>query len=101
MLLIVGAINACGYGATQPAVQSLCMKSVDTTKRGSASSTNYIAMDAATLVGPYVCGYVANLFGYTPIMWTVMTIPVILGIVFVYLTRNKIEEIETNFQNNN
>ncbi|MBQ6333587.1 MAG: MFS transporter [Erysipelotrichaceae bacterium] len=101
MLLIVGAINACGYGATQPAVQSLCMKSVDTTKRGSASSTNYIAMDAATLVGPYVCGVVANTFGYTPIMWTVMTIPVILGVIFVWCTRKQIEDIEYNFENNN
>ena len=100
-LLLAGAVCACGYGAVQPAVQSLCMKSVPTQKRGSASSTNYIAMDAATLIGPAICGHVAKSFGYTPIMWIVMIVPIALGLGFILVTRKRIEQIETEFAANN
>ena len=100
-LLISAAVCSCGYGAVQPAVQSLCMKSVTPQRRGSASSTNYIAMDAATLVGPAVCGRVAKAFGYTPLMWIVMIIPIALGLIYIIVSRKRIEQIETEFASNN
>jgi MFS family permease len=48
MFLFAAFINAFGYGAVQPALQSLVMKSVTADRRGSATSTNYIGMDLAT-----------------------------------------------------
>lgn len=97
MLLAAAFVNAFGYGAVQPMLQSLCMKSVTPDRRGSASSTNFIGMDSATLVGPSICGMVAAAVGYQPAMWLVMTIPVILGILIVILFRKKITAIEQNF----
>ena len=98
MLLLAAFVNAFGYGAVQPMLQSLCMKSVPTERRGSAAGTNYIGMDSATIIGPSVCGIVADVFGYTPIMWLVMTIPILLGMVAIFLLRKPIERIEKNFQ---
>ena len=97
MLLFAAFVNAFGYGAVQPMLQSLCMKSVPSERRGSASSTNYIFMDAATIIGPSACGIVADIFGYTPIMWVVMTAPILLGVVLIFLKRKKIRKIENSF----
>ena len=98
MLLLAAFINAFGYGAVQPMLQSLCMKSVPNERRGSASGTNYIGMDSATIIGPYVCGIVAKIFGYTPIMWIVMTIPIFAGMLAIFVLRKPIQRIETKFQ---
>ena len=90
-------INSCGYGALQPALQSLCMKSVTPERRGSASSTNYIGMDSATIIGPSVCGMIAAELGYTPLMWSVMAVPCLVSILFILITRKQIASIENNF----
>lgn len=99
MLLLAAFVNAFGYGAVQPMLQSLCIKAVPPERRGSASSTNFIFMDAATIVGPSVCGWVADMMGYTPAMWLVMTAPVLLAVFFVFLFRGSINRIEADFQN--
>lgn len=99
MLLLAALVNAFGYGAVQPMLQSLSIKAVPPERRGSASSTNYIFLDAATIVGPSVCGLVADMMGYTPAMWLVMTAPVLLAVVFVFLFRGNIAKIEQDFQN--
>lgn len=97
ILLMAAFINAFGYGAVQPMLQSLCMKAVPNERRGSASSTNYIFYDCATIVGPSVCGLVAKEMGYTPVMWVVMAIPVVCAVVFAFLCRKRITSIEKEF----
>lgn len=97
MLLAAAFINAFGYGAVQPMLQSLCMKAVPSERRGSASSTNYIFYDCATIVGPSVCGLVANEMGYVPTMWIVMAVPVVCAVVFTLCFRGKINQIEADF----
>lgn len=97
MLLFAAFVNAFGYGAVQPMLQSLCMKAVPSERRGSASSTNYIFMDSATIIGPSVCGVVANAFGYSPLMWAAMAVPVVCAVLYAYLFRQRITQIETDF----
>lgn len=97
VLLIAAFVNAFGYGAVQPMLQSLCMKAVNSGRRGTASGTNYISSDLATIIGPSLCGKVASVCGYTPMMWLVMVIPILAGIVFVFLFRRAIGAIEKNF----
>jgi MFS family permease len=93
MFLLAAFISAFGYGACQPAVQTLCMKSVPQEKRGAGSSTNYIGQDLGNLVGPVIAGIAAEHFGYA-VMWRVMIIPVIaaLGIVIVFRERINLKE---------
>jgi len=73
------------------------MKAVPVNKRGSASSTNYVAVDSGTLVGPLICGYVANIFGYTPLMWNIMAVCVLLALVFTLLFAKQLTRIEDDF----
>lgn len=101
MLLFAAFINAFGYGAVMPALQSLSMRAVAPERRGSASSTNYIGQDTATLVGSTLAGYVAAMAGYTPLMWITMAVPVILAVLFIFLFRKKINRIESNFKAEN
>ena len=96
-LLLAAFVNAFGYGSVQPMLQSLCMKSVPPERRGSASGTNFIGTDAATIIGPVICGKVADIAGYTPIMWLAMTIPIFVGMLTIFLLRKKIKKIELNF----
>lgn len=98
MLLAAALVNAFGYGAVQPMLQSLCMKSVTPDRRGSASSTNYIGMDIAMLLGPSICGGVAQLLGYTPAMWLAMTVPMFIGLAGILIFRRRIQHIEQAFR---
>ncbi len=89
VLLIAAFVSAFGYGACQPAVQTLCMKSVPKDKRGAGSTTNYIGQDAGNLVGPVVAGFVVEKFGYHT-MWFVMIIPVLIAALIVLINRQTI-----------
>lgn len=97
MLLFAAFVNAFGFGAVQPMLQSLCMKAVPQERRGSASSTNYIFYDSATIIGPTACGMVADALGYTPVMWMVMAVPVVCAVLFAFTFRKRIIQIETDF----
>lgn len=101
VLLLASVVNAFGYGAVQPMLQSLCMQSVPPERRGSAASTNFIGMDSATILGPIICGKAAALMGYTPIMWLAMTVPVLVGILCTFLFRKRIHIIEEGFGGKN
>lgn len=97
VLLLAAFVNAFGYGSIQPMLQSLCMKSVPPERRGSASGTSFIGTDAATIIGPMVCGKVAEIVGYNPGMWLVMTVPIFVGMATIFLSRNRIHAIEKGF----
>lgn len=98
VLLIAALINAFGYGALQPMVQSLSLKAVPEERRGSASGTYYIGMDAGTLIGPTIFGAIAGSMGYTSMVWVMMSLPVFASALFILVRRNRIKEIETQFQ---
>ncbi len=95
MFLFAAFVNAFGFGACQPALQSLAMKSVTKERRGAGSATNYIGMDSGTIIGPIIAGACAQSFGYTS-MWWVMTIPLIAGIGMIFIFRRNITKIEEN-----
>jgi MFS family permease len=97
--LLAGFISAFGYGACQPAIQTLCMKSTPPERRGAASVTSFIGSDAAILVGPLVAGSVAEWQGgYTTAMWEIMTIPTIFALLLVIICSGKIKRIEDLFR---
>ncbi len=96
-VLAIAVINSLGYGAVQPSLSGLTMKCVPPERRGSASSTNCIAQDTATLLGPAICGYVAARLGYVPMMWTVIAFPVLVGVALVIIFRRQLGDIETRF----
>ena len=72
------------------------MKTVPPERRGSASCTNYIGVDLGSIIGPAIAGFVAQSFGYT-MLFRIMVFPFIIGMVVLYLSRQRILEIEENF----
>lgn len=95
MFLLAALVNAFGYGACQPALQSLTMKAVTKERRGVGSSTNYVGMDLGTLAGPTIAGAFAQRYGYVS-MWRFMMIPFAIGVMLIFIFRGKIHEIEEN-----
>lgn len=89
MFLLAALLNAFGYGACQPAIQSLCMKKVGKDRRGAASSTSYIGTDLGSLVGPVVAGALVGPLGFAS-MWRLMTIPILIAVVLVFIYRHNL-----------
>lgn len=91
MFIAAAFINAFGFGASQPAVQALCMKLVPKEKRGAGSCTSYLGSDGGNLVGPLIAGTIVEFYGYS-VMWRVMLIPIILAMVIVIAFRRTIRK---------
>lgn len=94
--LFAAFISAFGYGACQPAMQALSMKTVPNERRGAASSTNFIGMDLGNLLGPTVGGVVAQSMGYE-IMWRAMAAPFLIGVALLFTFRKLFTRIEQDF----
>lgn len=89
MFLLAALLNAFGYGACQPAIQSLCMKRVGKDRRGAASSTSYIGTDLGSLMGPVLAGAIVEPLGFAS-MWRLMTIPIAIALVLVFAYRKEL-----------
>lgn len=96
-LLMAGFIAGFGYGACQPAIQTLCMKCVPQKRRGAASSSSYIGNDLGQLLGPNVAGAIILAFGYHA-MWRFMMLFIFIAMMLVIVFRKRIYVIEKNFR---
>jgi MFS family permease len=97
MFLLAAVLSALGYGAAQPAVQTLCMKCVHESRRGAASSTSYIGQDLGNLAGPIIAGAIAQGAGYE-VMWRAMVVPMAVAMLLLLLFRSRISGIESDFR---
>lgn len=96
MFVLSGAFSAFGYGICQPAVQTLCIQLATKARRGVASNTNYIGVDAGYLITPIIAGFIVTLVqeqsgdvvaGYAE-MFRIMTIPIFVAFL-IYLMKRK------------
>ena len=56
-VMLAGAVlGAAGYGALNPAIQTLCIRTVVPERRGVAGNTEYFGMDLGYFVGPMLGG---------------------------------------------
>ena len=94
--IATAAVNALGTGVCQPAFQTLSMKSVASDRRGSASCTNFLGMDVASLVGPILGGVVVEKFGYS-IGFCFQAIPFVLCMVVLFICRGWVYKTEVGF----
>jgi MFS family permease len=96
MFLLAAVVAAIGSGASQPMMNSLCMKTVPPDKRGTASSTAYIGMDIGNIIGPIIAGFIISRYGYS-IMWRIMTTFLFISAAVIIVFRKKILQIEAAF----
>lgn len=92
VFLAAAVLNAFGYGACQPLIQSICMKSVPADRRGSASATSYYGTDIGYLLGPILAGWMVEQRGYG-FMFQMMGILVFPAMIFVLVFRKKLKQI--------
>lgn len=75
--LAAAVLYGIGYGGIQPALQAWSFKLETPERRGVASSTFFIGLDAGTGIGASVAGVAAQYFGYRN-MYVAMLLPIIL-----------------------
>lgn len=78
-IIFLGAvIAAIGYGAANPAVQSMCVQCETPARRAVASNTLYIGIDLGYFIGPIIGGYVKEYATYRQVI-TIGYIPALMG----------------------
>jgi MFS family permease len=92
-ILLAAVLTAIGFGSCQPAIQTLCIKSVSPQRRGIGGSTNYVGLDIGSLIGPLAAGLVAERFGYAAMFFS-LTIPIGIAVVALSIFYRRIEAIE-------
>lgn len=80
MVLIAAACQAFGQGSAQPALQSACIKNLEPSRSGVATSTFYIGADIGQGLGPIIGGAISSNFGYNIMFYCCA------GIVMVSMT---------------
>ena len=97
-LILVGAfVAAVGYGAANPAIQSMCMQSETPIRRAVASNTLYVGMDLGFFLGPVIGGYIRDVSDFRHVI-LFGTIPTILSVFVLLITwksyKKRIDELE-------
>lgn len=100
IFLVASVAIGLSYGACQPLIQAICIKTVGPERRGSASNTNYLGFDIGNMLGPLLCGKAVDSFGYD-ITWKLAAIPVAMAIMILLFWRTKADEIEAEYMNHN
>lgn len=93
MLLVAAVISAFGYGACQPLIQTMCLKSVPKERRGAASATSYYGTDVGYLLGPLIAGSIIERWGYA-MMFRTLPLLLILSLALVFINRKQIVEVD-------
>lgn len=97
MFLLAAFVSAFGFGAAQPAIQTLCMKSVPPERKGAGSNTAYIGNDLGNMIFPTVAGMIVEAVGYRA-MWRIMIIPMMAALIIMLIFSRKISNIEREFR---
>jgi MFS family permease len=91
MFLTAAVVMGLSLSGEQPILMALCVKSVDQSRRGSASNTSYVGVDIGNVIGSNLAGLLVALVGYSS-MFLVITLPVILYTAIfarLYVNRRK------------
>jgi len=97
VFLIAAFFGGIGQGTCQPAMQTLCVKSVSDDKRGVASNTSFIAIDLGSFVGPILAGVIAGTLGYA-MMFRLVMIPIGIAAAILIIARKPIRNTELEFE---
>ncbi len=93
MMLLGAVLGALGYGAVNPIIQTLCIRTVPPERRGVASNTQYFGMDLGYFLGPLMGGFLYSAFGRYSAMYLIGGIaPLILCLLVFLLIWGKLKE---------
>ena len=87
-VLLAALLKAVGQGGGQISLQSACIKAVDESRVGVASSTYYIGADIGNALGPVIGGWISGLWGYEVMFHAVAVLMgAVLAVFFCYEKR--------------
>lgn len=81
LVLLAAIFKAIGQGGGQISLQSACIKAVDESRVGVASSTYYIGADIGNALGPAIGGWISGIWGYEVMFYAVA---VLMGAMLVF-----------------
>ena len=92
-MLLAGAVfGALGYGALNPILQTICIRTVVPERRGVASNTQYFGIDLGYFVGPMLGGLLYDHFGTYSAMYLLGGIaPLCVTLVLFLLVWGKLK----------
>ncbi len=86
MMLVGAALAAIGYGAANPSIQTLCIRTVEPERRGVASNTQFFGMDLGYFLGPALGGFIVAGSGYSVMYLCTGVIPQVLCLILFVAT---------------
>ena len=93
MMLLGAVLGALGYGALNPIIQTLCIRTVPPDRRGVASNTQYFGMDLGYFLGPLMGGVLYSAFGSYSAMYLIGGVaPLALALVLFLLIWGKLKQ---------
>ena len=93
MMLLGAVLSALGYGASNPAIQTVCIRTVEPRRRGVASNTQYFGMDLGYFLGPTIGGFLyAGMGSYSDMYLWGGIVPLALALVIFALTWGKLKK---------
>ena len=94
VFLCAAVLYGAGYGGLQPALQAWSFQRETPERRGVASSTFFIGLDAGTGIGAAIAGFMAQYLGYRE-LYAAMIVPIALGAGIYMLFARKREGAES------
>ena len=92
-LLLAAAFGAVGFGALNPIMQTVCIRTVTPERRGVASNTQYFGIDLGYFVGPLLAGMVYDRSGTYSVMYLVNGIvPLAVTLLLFLLVWKRLKE---------
>lgn len=88
-VLRAALLKAIGQGGGQISLQSACIKSVDESRIGVASSTYYIGADIGNALGPVIGGCISGIWGYEMMFQTIAVLMGGMLILFVIYQKRR------------
>ena len=92
MLLAGAVLGALGYGALNPAIQTLCIRTVRPERRGVASNTEYFGMDLGYFLGPLLGGILYASGSYSSMYLIGGIVPLGVGLGLFLLTWGRMKD---------
>ena len=92
MMLLGAVLAAIGFGAANPSIQTLCIRSVEPERRGVASNTQFFGMDLGYFLGPFLGGMIYARSNYSVMYLCTGVIPQAVCLLLFIFTWGRLKK---------
>ena len=92
VMLLGAGLAALGFGASNPTIQTLCIRTVEPERRGVASNTQYFGIDLGYFLGPFLGGMIYSRSDYSVMYLCTGVIPQIVCLILFVVTWRRLKK---------